>query len=563
MTLPSKNFHFSHLLDNCKEAFLFCDTDGKVIYFNKSYELFITTSFGSTMKEMCIVHDLFPDPIRPRHQKLHQAALKGETQAVEFSNQNPAGLTSYFEISLAPVSVKDSIVGVLEIIKEITSDKNKQNELERNFNRLEKQISEEEAYYLDTNIVLAKEIAERNSVEEKLKENEERLAQIIHGNSIPTFVIDHSHTITHWNKACEKLTGLLGADMIGTKDQWKPFYLYKRPTIADLVLDRAEQKTFLHFYGKKYRKSSLLSEAFEAEDYFDFREVGKWLFFSAAPLRNISGEIIGAIETLQDITDRKEMEQKIRDYHKILESRIEERTEQLKITYNQLLHAEKLSAVGKLAASIAHEFGNPIIGIRNFLKALQKSSSIEKGDAEVIDLAVQECQRVKDLISNLQNFNRPTSGTIAPMDLHKAIDDMLLFCKKNMKERQIQVVKKYAKNLPLIHTVSDQIKQVILNCLNNAAESIKEDHGTITLKTEAHDDKILLHISDTGRGIKDTDIDYIFEPFFSTKPAVEGTGLGLSVSYGIIKRHCGDIEVTATSRKGTTFTITLPIKVSG
>jgi PAS domain S-box-containing protein len=395
-----------------------------------------------------------------------------------------------------------------------------------------------------------------------LKENEERLAQIIHGNSIPTFVIDKSHTITHWNKACERLTGLLSADMIGTKNQWKPFYLHKRPTLADLVLDRSDSSTFKRFYDDKYRDSSLLSEAYEAEDYFDFREVGKWLFFTAAPLKNTSGDIIGAIETLQDITDRKRMEQEIRDYHKILETRIEERTEQLKITYDQLLHAEKLSAAGKLAASIAHEFGNPIIGIRNFLKALLKSSSIEKNDAEVIELAVQECQRVKDLISNLQDFNRPTSGTIAPMNLHKAIDDMLLFCKKDMKERRIKVVKKYAKNLPRIYAISDQIKQVILNCLNNAAESIKEDYGTVTIKTEVNDNKVYLRISDTGKGIKAADLDSIFEPFFSTKAAVEGTGLGLSVSYGIIKRHCGDIEVSKTSDKGTTFTISLPIKVT-
>ncbi len=552
--------HLPHLLDDCQEAFLFCEPDGRVVYFNKSYELFIKNNFNSSLKKEEIIYDLLPKRLQPGLKKLHAKTLRGELQSVELSHPHPSGKLAYFELSVSPVYSNKKIEGVFEIIKEITPRKDKQNELEHNFNRLEKQISEEEAYYLDTNIVLAKEIAERNLVEEKLKENEERLAQIIHGNSIPTFVIDQNHTITHWNKACERLTGLPGTDMIGTKNQWKPFYLHKRPTLADLVLDRANTKGFKHFYRGKFRKSSLLSEAYEAEDYFDFREVGKWLFFAAAPLKNTSGEIIGAIETLQDITDRKGMEQEIRDYHKILQTRIEERTEQLKITYDQLLHAEKLSAAGKLAASIAHEFGNPIIGIRNFLKALLKSSSIDKNDLEVIELAVHECQRVKDLISNLQDFNRPTSGTIAPMHLHKAIDDMLLFCKKNMKERHIQVIKKYAGKLPRIHAISDQIKQVILNCLNNAAESIKEEHGTVTIQTEVDNNKILLHISDTGKGIKDSDIDSIFEPFFSTKAAVEGTGLGLSVSYGIIKRHCGDIEVTETSEKGTTFTISLPIK---
>ena len=414
--------------------------------------------------------------------------------------------------------------------------------------------------FQDTNIILAKEIADRKIIEERLKENEERLSQIIHGNSIATFVIDQDHVITHWNKACALLTGLSSQEMIGTKNQWKAFYLNKRPTVADLVLDQVGQGVFHHYYQGKVCKTSLLAEAFEAEDYFDFRDIGKWLYFTAAPLKNTSGKIIGAIETLQDITDRKRMEKEVQDSHKILEERIEERTEQLRITYDQLLHAEKMSAVGKLAASIAHEFGNPIIGIRNYLKGLKKASSINSADLEFIDLAISECQRVRDLISNLQDFNRPTTGTLAPMDIHKAINDMLLFCKKNLKEKRIVVSKKYAPKLPQIEAVLDQIKQVILNCLNNAAESITDRSGKITISTEVNAEKILLHISDTGKGIKPDDLMHIFEPFFSTKPAVEGTGLGLSVSYGIIKRHSGNIEVTETSDRGTTVTITLPIR---
>lgn len=411
----------------------------------------------------------------------------------------------------------------------------------------------------DTNIILANEIADRKIIEEKLKENEERLSQIIHGNSIATFVIDQDHVITHWNKACAIVTGLSGKKMVGTKDQWKPFYPEKRPTVADLVLDQVDQEIFQHFYQGKICKTLLLDDAFEAEDFFDFRETGKWLYFTAAPLKNTAGEIIGAIETLQDITDRKRMEEEVKESQKILEERIEERTEQLQITYDQLLHAEKMSAVGKLAASIAHEFGNPIIGISNYLKGLKKTAAMNHDDLEFIDLAVAECQRVRDLISNLQDFNRPTTGTMTPMDVHKAINDMLLFCKKNLKEKRIVIIKRYAHKLPKIEAVSDQIKQVILNCLNNAAESITDSNGTITISTEVVANTILLHISDTGKGIKQSDLMHIFEPFFSTKPAVEGTGLGLSVSYGIIKKHSGDIKVTQTDSNGTTITITLPI----
>ena len=147
---------------------------------------------------------------------------------------------------------------------------------------------------------------------------------------------------------------------------------------------------------------------------------------------------------------------------------------------------------------------------------------------------------------------------MASMDLHQAANDMLLFCKKDFKEKRIVVRKKFDPALPLIHAVHDQIKQVILNCLNNAQEAIPDHGGTIQLSTEHTDQTVLLHIRDTGKGIIDSDIVYIFEPFFSTKPAVEGTGLGLSVSYGIMKSHRGKIEVTDTSSHGTTFTISFP-----
>ncbi len=411
---------------------------------------------------------------------------------------------------------------------------------------------------VDAEHILAKEIADRQQAEVELQESREHLAQIIHGNSIATFVIDQRHRITHWNKALERLTGIKSAAMIGTSRQWQAFYDHERPTMADLILDQAPEEKIRQFYTDKYIRSQLLEDSFEVEDVFALNGTEKWLLFTAAPIKNGGGAIIGAVETLQDITRRKRMEQEILDYQTILENKVEERTLQLKTTYEQLLHAEKLSAVGKLAASIAHEFGNPIIGIRNFLKGIQKTTPFADDDAELLQLAINECQRVRDLIRNLQNFNRPTSGNMEPLDLHQAINDMLLFCKKSFRERRIVVKKKLAPNLPLINAVHDQIKQVILNCLNNAQEAMPDHGGTISLITEHKEQTVRLHIHDTGKGISESDMVYIFEPFFSTKPTVEGTGLGLSVSYGIMKHHQGKIEVSETSRHGTTFTLTFP-----
>jgi len=145
------------------------------------------------------------------------------------------------------------------------------------------------------------------------------------------------------------------------------------------------------------------------------------------------------------------------------------------------------------------------------------------------------------------------------LDVHEAIEDMLLLVKKEFSQKKIKVKKYFAEDLPPIQGIPDQIKQIMLNMLNNAGASIPAEGGKITITTEKRDDQIAIHIADTGIGIKPEDMDRIFEPFFSTKPAVKGTGLGLSVSYGIIKRHGGKIEVESSPGKGTSFTILLPI----
>lgn len=551
----------SNVFDEHTEPFAVCTKNNRLLYANPAFIRFFSTL---TTKKMAIDvgDDLLaslPDNIRNQWAPLSSVAVHDNTQqTLHFCLPKKSGpSTPHYELCFSSFS-HGPLAGWSLFCHDITTHNNEKELLGRAIRQLEDQLIEE-ANHIEATVLLAKEISERKQAEENLLESKERLTQIIHGNSIPTFVIDQNHRITHWNKALQNLTGISSAKAVGTNNQWQAFYSKRRPTMADLILDKAQEHSISQLYTDKYRRSSLLEDSYEVEDFFELDGRGKWLFFTAAPLKNRAGQTIGAIETLQDITARKMMENEILEYQDILEKKVEDRTLQLKKTYEQLLHAEKLSAIGKLAASIAHEFGNPIIGIRNFLKGLKLTTNLDQTDSELLDLAIQECHRVKDLISNLQNFNRPTSGNIAPMDLHQAITDMLLFCRKNFKEKNITVIKRFRRNLPELHAVEDQIKQVILNCLNNAQESIGNHSGTIYLTTEVKKDTIRLHIKDNGRGIKDEDLVYIFEPFFSTKPAVEGTGLGLSVSYGIMKRHQGNIEVTENSPKGTTFTLTLPI----
>lgn len=197
-------------------------------------------------------------------------------------------------------------------------------------------IFDDDKNYLGSFAMLT-DITERLEAEKALFNSERRLNDIIQGNPIPTFVIDINHKVTHWNASCEQLTGVKKAEMVGTKRQWVPFYDNPRPVIADLILDRAPESAFKSYYGKTFFKSPLMEDSYEGINYFPhFGNKGKWLHFTAAPMKDSAGNIIGAIETLQDISERKEAE------HALVES--EERYRKLFDTANDaifLMRGEK------------------------------------------------------------------------------------------------------------------------------------------------------------------------------------------------------------------------------
>lgn len=151
-----------------------------------------------------------------------------------------------------------------------------------------------------------------------LCENQDRLLHIVEGISIPTFVIDKNHIVTHWNQACVNLTGVPAAEVIGTRQQWRAFYDSERPVMADLIVDEVIENLVIKHYGGKFFRSKTIDEAFEAEDFFPhFGNAGKWLYFTAAPLRDSNGVICGAIETLQDVSDQRKAELALKESERL------------------------------------------------------------------------------------------------------------------------------------------------------------------------------------------------------------------------------------------------------
>lgn len=280
----------------------------------------------------------------------------------------------------------------------------------------------------------------------------------------------------------------------------------------------------------------------------------------ASAFNEMTGKLSRSLNELEvEIKEREQAERALQDLNDQLEMKVEQRTLELQESQQRLLHAEKLSAMGKLSASIAHEFNSPLQTLLTVLKSLQKTAVLQEDDKKILVLAIGECDRMKNLIRGLHDFNRPSSGRKALMDVHQSIESILLLVRYDFKRREISIILNFAERLPQILAVQDQIKQVFINLLNNAADACQEHGREITISTWQEEQRVAVAIKDNGIGIEPEKMEQIFEPFYSTKPGVKGTGLGLSISHGIIQNHRGELSITSKPGEGSTFTVLLPV----
>lgn len=225
------------------------------------------------------------------------------------------------------------------------------------------------------------------------------------------------------------------------------------------------------------------------------------------------------------------------------------------------LQTEKMSALGRMAAGIAHEINNPMAGIllysTNMIKKVPKDSPLREG----LEIIIHETIRCKTIIQELLEFSREGEPQKTLTNINNILERSLRILENEFRLHHITIEKNFADEMPNILLDANQMEQVFVNILINAIEAIKEK-GVITVVTgiEPEQKYAKIQISDTGSGISPEHIDRIFEPFFSTK--AKGTGLGLAVSYGIIRNHKGDIRVSSKPEKGTHFTITIPFRRS-
>jgi signal transduction histidine kinase len=254
-----------------------------------------------------------------------------------------------------------------------------------------------------------------------------------------------------------------------------------------------------------------------------------------APLRTRKFSVIGRLIIVDDITERVELE-------------------------SQLSQAEKMSSIGVLAAGVAHEVNTPLAVISSYAQMLMKHVNGDEKMASLMDRITRQTFRASEIVNNLLNFSRTGGSEFSDVNINKIISDTLALLEHQFRTSQVTVKADLHQDLPTIHGNAGKLQQVFLNLFLNAKDAMSGRPGTLRVAT-SNGSAVLVSISDTGSGIAPEHISRIYDPFFTTKnsPQQRGTGLGLSVTYGIIQEHAGKIRVESRPGEGTTFYLEFPM----
>ena len=370
------------------------------------------------------------------------------------------------------------------------------------------------------------DLTQRKLMEKELKEAYDFTNQIIQSSPNAIMATDLAGNIIIWNRAAEETLGYSSNEVIG------------KMNIRKIYPEGMARKVLQMLRSSEYGIAGRLRSYPMVYVRRDGEVVEGTL--SAAIVYNAKGNEIASVGSFVDLRERLEMERALRR------------------TQEQLLQSEKLAAMGRLTSQVAHEINNPLYGIMNTLELLKTEISPESKRYKILEMAHSETIRLSDMLRKMLSFSKPDQEERQPVDINSILDEILLLHEKQLRELDIKFASKFAEGLGLVNASKNQLRQVFLNMIANALDAMPGG-GTLTVTTSGDAERINIIIADTGMGIPEKNLSKIFDSFFTTKGAVKGIGLGLSVCYGFIKDHGGDINVTSHVDAGTTFTITLPI----
>lgn len=358
----------------------------------------------------------------------------------------------------------------------------------------------------------------REYYEDQLEATKLRYSDIIEQSADAIITLDENRIITSWNQGAEEILGWQRDEIIG-----KPITeIIPDELIKKQELERIESGMQNRGHVRNYETERLAKNGER-----------KLVNLTESYIRNKEGEITGRSQILRDLTD-------------------------IKMREEQIQQSERLATVGHMAAGVAHEVGNPLTAISSLVQVCQRKTEDEFLQDQLKKVR-EHIQRINKIVRDLVDFSSPSNMQAERVQVNEIINSAVGLLQHDARCRDVDFKLELADDLARVSCVPDQVHQVLVNLLLNAVDAMKgSDEQRVTVATEQKGDRAQITVTDTGRGIKEEHKARIFEPFFTTKEVGSGTGLGLAVSHGIIKKVGGSIRVESTYGRGASFIIQLP-----
>ncbi len=516
---PAKEL-YENLVRDSSDIIISVDLDRKVIVFNPAAE----KAFGFTKEEIIGKHVnmLYADPSQGLH--VHKATKEISTFEGEIVNRRKDGSTFISQLSTGVLHNEEgNVIGVMGISRDITKKKLEEDELAK---------------------LLQK--------------------SLLHVQQAPLAVIEWNTNfeVTEWNPAAEKIFGYRKEEALGHHAE---FIIHEA---AKEHVDVVWQSLLSQQGGVRSTNENITKD-------------GNILFceWYNTPLVSESGEVLGVASLAHDITEVKLADEKLKLLNETLEQRVAERTVELKeknIVLNKeiaerekmeeaLLQSEKLKSLGIITAGIAHEFNNILAVMMGRAEVLEGGFKDDKELKKGLNSIINAGEDGAEIVRNMLTFagSKTSPSEYAFFDIRHLIKEAIDFIKprwENMaqaKGTDYIIDKEGMREIPEVLCNPTELREVFTNIINNALDAMP-DGGSISISTWSNEGNVFVSVSDTGKGMPENVTKRVFDPFFTTRRPL-GTGLGMSVSYGVIVRHGGRIEVESEEGKGTTFNLSIPI----
>ncbi len=392
------------------------------------------------------------------------------------------------------------------------------------------------------------DVTEHRKIERALLEQQNFTSSLIQNSTVAMFVLDTNHHVKVWNKACENLTGFSYSDLVGSDNQWKAFYEFQQPTLADVIIDgdfNRLPKLYTHV-----TKSIYAVNGYKAEGWFEnINGKDRYFMIEAAPIYDSHGIMTHVLESISDLTESKTLEQ-------------------------QFQQTQKLESLGVLAGGIAHDFNNILAAIIGYCSLVRMDYESAESHIPEIEKAAE---RAAELCRQMLTYAGKAQFTQHQINMPVLVDEMVKMLKSTLNQNAV-ITLNISHNIPVIKGDASQLRQIVMNLVINASEAISDAQGEIRVslatatiiagqskkdhlgKTIPAGQYVCLEVSDTGCGMDEDTKQRVFEPFYTTK--FTGRGLGMSAVLGIIAAHMGSLQLFSQPGQGSTFKVYLPVQIS-